>query len=361
MLSKTQQKWWSMIKPKSGVLMIYSRPGEGKTAMLEDLANKKNLRFIDLRLTQKDEAEVGCMPAISECKKYYNNVVPEWALVANEPGINASTGEAYEGVLIDFDELNSAQPAVRKGAFQLLNERKIGEFFKFNDNVYMCATGNFGVSDNTEVFEFCDALNGRLIHCNHELLLGEWIEGYAKKNVHPVIIDYLKAYPAEFYKRANEEDVKAYASARSWTNLSKFITVNHGESAPIKSFLNDLVEVGNSYIGKSISAFLRYCEEQCLLNIHDVINRFDQIKKEVSKFNRAKISELMIQLRELDFSEFTPENFININKFFSLVPKDETIPVIKDIVFKYSNNPNVKEFIDSNKELLKDINKHYKA
>lgn len=59
-------------------------------------------------------------------------------------------------------------------------EREIGAFFKFNDNVMMCSSGNLGEEDGTDVEEFDQALNNRLIHIEHTLPYPEWISTQLK-------------------------------------------------------------------------------------------------------------------------------------------------------------------------------------
>ncbi len=95
--------------------------------------------------------------------KTLKHVVPEWAIKANmKPSI------------IHFEELNRSTLQVRNAALQLLLEREIGAFFKFNKNVFMLSSGNLGEEDGTDVEEFDQALNNRLIHYTHDMPFPEW-------------------------------------------------------------------------------------------------------------------------------------------------------------------------------------------
>ncbi len=140
------------------------------------------------------------MVEIKECCATF---APKWAYKANE----APT-------IIHFEELNRSTLAVRNAALQMLLEREIGAFFKFNSNVMMCASGNLGEEDGTDVEEFDQALNNRLIHIEHTMPYPEWVEQYANDNVCPVIVQFLKTHTEHYYKKPDERNQKnkAYAT-----------------------------------------------------------------------------------------------------------------------------------------------------
>jgi MoxR-like ATPase len=176
--------------PKSGVVYLEGRPGEGKSSIIRSIAQKTNRKFFDIRLSQMDETDIGLFPFVDTNEKCLNYVVPRWAVEANK-----------QPSIILFDELNRAQLPIRNAALQILLDRKIGWDFLFNDDVLFFAAGNVGESDGCDVEEFDAALWGRLIHVKHSLTIDEWIDGFAKENVWEVVVSYLKAFPQELYKR----------------------------------------------------------------------------------------------------------------------------------------------------------------
>lgn len=322
-LSETQQLWKDIMMVKSGVLYIKGKPGTCKTAMVEKMALKMNYQYFDIRLTQIDESEVGAMPSIFKEEGYFKHLRPHWAILANQ-----------QPSVVVFEELNKANKFVRDAALQILCERRIGYDFKFNDNVLMVATGNIGEEDGTDVDEFDNALKTRLITYKHEMLFDEWYDDYAKNNVIPLITSFLRAYPAEFY-RFGKEDCDTFANPRTWTNLSLFLESKFGKSPKLREVLLVLNKIGVGYIGQSITKFLRYCEEMDTVNINDILNRYDQIEVEIENFSRAKISELLVNLREIKAEKLSKVQVQNLTKFFKLVPDDEKIPYLKHAVGKY--------------------------
>ena len=337
---------------KSGVLYITSKPGVAKSAIGRSIAAKMGFRYMDLRLSMVDETDVGLYPSVNEVEtdgvnvKCLDFVVPRWAIEANK-----------QPTIIHFEELNRASQQVRNAALQLLLERCIGTEFKFNDTVLMMSSGNLGDEDGTDVEEFDMALNNRLIHMNHTLAVDEWIEGYAEKNVHRLVVSYIKAHPEQMYKVS--ENSKAYATPRSWTFLSDFIVSNYGEDASPRDFLPLLKEVAHSYVGNSATKFVQYCEDMLNINIQDVLNNYDGIKKDLEKYNRDKNSELIQALKEIDINKLSEKQLKNCVKFLENVGDDEKTAYLLYILDNIADvsNPKMKNFLLSFEELLRTIKK----
>lgn len=218
-LSKKEALYFSVMRSQYGVLFIKSKPGVAKSAIALSIANKLGLQYVDIRLSMADETDMQ-FPNLTYNKELECHVIehaiPEWAVMSNEVP-----------TLIHFEELNRAPLAVRNAALQILLERGIGPKFKFNSNVFMMSSGNLGEEDGTDVEEFDNALNNRLIHLNHDLTIEEWF-GWGKNTIlHPDITSFIEFYPDFFYKKPNENS-QTYASPRSWHMLSEFIIKNFG-------------------------------------------------------------------------------------------------------------------------------------
>ena len=198
--------------------------------------------------------------------------------------------------IVVFDELNRAQLAQRNAALQIFNERRIGEDFFFNDNVFFVATGNLGEADKCDVEEFDAALVSRLIWVKHNLSLKEWVEYYANENVNPHIIRFLQAKDQHFFLNDNSAE-EAFACARSWTNLSFYIESAYKNPNDIKDWLEDIKLEAHCYVGTSSAAFYNYLEETLRLTIAQVINNFDKYVHVLFEAAPSKMIELTDDLR----------------------------------------------------------------
>lgn len=316
-LSEKERLYFSIMRGKSGVLYITAKPGVAKSAIARAIADKMGYEYSDIRLSMVDETDVGLFPNLTNMvvngvdMKVLDFAVPKWAIKSNE-----------KPTIIHFEELNRASLPVRNAALQILLERCIGTEFKFGKDVLMMCSGNLGEEDGTDVEEFDNALNNRLIHYKHSLSVTEWIENFAKENVHPTIVSYIKLNPERLYQEP-AEGVKAFATPRSWTFLSDFIEANFGHNAPASQFLPLVQKVAGSYIGNSALKFVQYCEDMIKISIKDVLDRFDDIKDELKKYNRDKNSELIASFKEIDIRTLKEKQLVNSAKWLKTVGEDE--------------------------------------
>jgi hypothetical protein len=314
-LTERQQLYFRVMWTRNGVLYIQSKPGIAKSAISRTIAEKMGFHYLDLRLSMLDETDVGLYPSVDTVDgvKCLDFVVPRWAIEANK-----------RPTIVHFEEMNRASLQVRNAALQILLERSIGVNFKFNDNVLMMSSGNLGDEDGTDVEEFDNALNNRLVHIKHTLSAQEWYEDFAKDNVHPIVTSYIKAYPEKLYQDPNE-NTKAYATPRSWTFLSDFIIKNFGKDASPRVFLPVLQQVAHGFIGNGAQRFMQYCQDMVNISIRDVLDRYDEVKKDLAKYNRDKNSELLQSLKTKEFAidKLTDKQRANLASFLKTISDDE--------------------------------------
>ena len=321
----TLERMEKVIFSNAGVLYLKGKPGVGKSAVAQQIAEKNKLKFIDLRLSQIDASEVAGIPykktievGTGANKKTHDVMaysLPEWAIIANQ-----------QPTLVIFDELNRAELPTTNAALQIFNERRIGWDFKFNDNVYFIAAGNLGEEDSTQVEVFDSALNGRLIHMRFQPTTAEWLD-YAKKiGVNKAIIDFIRARDGYLY-RASTNQEEAYASPRSWVNFSKML--GDADIEEIK-LLNQ--ELGSSYIGGAAMSFTKFLEEMTVINVNQIIEDYSKVKGIVASANRSKISELLNDLKSKEFKKFNILQTRNVINFLKDIDKDEVVGYVNHLL-----------------------------
>ena len=350
LLTEKEREYLAIMWPKYGVLFITSKPGVAKSAIGLSIATKLGFRYLDMRLSMSDESDfkypyLEDLTQDGQTFKVSGYAVPRWAFESNQ-----------RPTIIHFEELNRAPQFVRNAALQILLEREIGDF-KFNDNVLMMASGNLGDEDGTDVEEFDSALNNRLIHVDHVLSVDEWLKNFAVDKCHRLIVSYIKTHPEQIYKTS--DNMKGYATPRSWTMLSKFITQNYGKESSARDFLPLLRKVAHGYVGNSAHKFLQYCEDMLNISIQDVINNYDGVKKDLAKYNRDKNSELIQSLKEIDISTLNEKQLGNIVKFLGGVGDDEKTAYLLWILDNVANigEPKMKKFLLQFEDLLRTIKK----
>ena len=353
-LSKREKRYFDVMM-SGNVLYIRGVPGMAKSAIGESMCKKviwwdtndpnkekhTGIQYIDLHLSDKDETDLGSYPVLKNGidqllkfgrlmelglitldefivvkKKYFTTIlsddidtinfaVPEWAVKSNTTP-----------TIIHVEELNRCDIRVRNAALQLLNERRIGSIFQFNSNVLWMASGNLGEDDKTEVEEMDLALSNRLVILDHDLTADEWALEFGREHCWGVLVDYVINNPLEFYKPPKDGDLR-YATARSWKNFSKYILTVFGSDPKIEdvSGSDDAKIIGLGAIGLGSTSFFRYLKETVQVSIKDVYERWDDVKKEVKKFNRARTTELMNNLKSIPLDTLKKEHIENIIKF----------------------------------------------
>lgn len=348
-LTERQKKYFRIMKAQSGVLFITAEPGVAKSAIMKRIASKLGMEYFDIRLSMIDEIDVGLFPYRSDMEidvdsednetvkkiiSVMSYAIPEWAVRANE-----------KPTIIHFEELNRAPLAVRNAALQILLERAIGTTFKFNDNVFMVASGNLGDADGTDVEEFDRALNNRLIHVSHTLTLPEWIADFATEHVHPVIVNFLTNNEEHFLHSFDERRSKesaAYATPRSWTFLSDYIIKNYGMESSIRDWVGDMRDLSSSYVGVGASQrFIRFLDESLRFGVRDILDRYDEVKSQLKDITRDKKSELLNALKGMDLNQLTNKQKENVKNFILILSEDEAVSFILKILdndYKYMKN-----------------------
>lgn len=107
---------------------LWGAPGIGKSSIVKQIAQQKDVGFIDLRLALMDPTDLKGIPFYDK-----ESHTALWAPPAFLP-------REGEGILF-LDELNSAAPAVQSSAYQLILDRRVGEYV-LPDGWAIVAAGN---------------------------------------------------------------------------------------------------------------------------------------------------------------------------------------------------------------------------
>jgi len=303
-----------MIEKNNGVPYIFGAPGLAKTALMATICKRRGWVLEDQRLTQKDSSEVGGIP-----KAVYDEEVNLEVMKMIIPSyLVKAVKRAKKGkhTLIVYDELPRASQDTRNAAMQIFNERRCDEL-ELPDEVHIVALGNIGIEDGTEGDEFDTAMWGRLIPVEHRLTISEWEEGFAKENVNPFILDFVKTNGSAFYKLpdSSNPEQKSYPSPRSWT----FYSTQIGKDSHPRDFLNIAEKIGHCYVGTINSRFIQWCRSRIKINIWDIINNYPKIKKQIAleiqnKDKRGKESMLMNELKTFESPNPKIKTFWDLNK-----------------------------------------------
>ena len=97
--------------------MLWGPPGVGKSQMVAQIAERHQVPVIDIRLSQMEPSDLRGIPFRTDGRV-------EWAIPALLPDAER---HGPSGILF-LDEITSAPPAVSAAAYQLILDRRLGEY-----------------------------------------------------------------------------------------------------------------------------------------------------------------------------------------------------------------------------------------
>ena len=194
--SSTQQGYHTPV-------MLWGPPGVGKSQIVAQVANKHAAAIVDIRLSQMEPSDLRGIP-------FKNDHKVEWAIPAMLPDVEVH-GEA--GILF-IDEITSAPPSVSAAAYQLILDRRLGEY-RVPDHWAIVAAGN-RQGDRGVSYSMPSPLANRFSHYELEVNLDDWAAWAYQNNIDERIIAFLRFRPDLIFDFNPEHNPVAFPSPRSW-------------------------------------------------------------------------------------------------------------------------------------------------
>lgn len=192
-------------------LMIWGAPGIGKSDLVRETAEETGWPLIDLRLSQLEPTDLRGIPIHVEDRVRW--VPPE------ELPDAARDGE--RGILF-LDEINAAPPAVSAAAYQLILDRRLGQY-RLPDGWLIVAAGN-RLDDRGITYAMPAPLANRFMHVELHADVDIWLTWARRNDIHPRIIDFIDAEPHWLSHFDPQDDIAAFASPRSWVFAHRILS-----------------------------------------------------------------------------------------------------------------------------------------
>jgi len=196
------------------VPMLHSSPGIGKSDIVHSVAEKYNLKVIDLRLSQCEPQDLLGFPYTDTARNKAGYIPMETFPIKGDPLPLREDGTPYKGWLLFLDELTSAPPEVQGSAYKLILDRMVG-VHKVHEKVAMVGAGNLE-SDNAVVHPMSTALQSRLVHLELRLDMLEWINWAIDHKIDHRITDFIQFKPTNLHTFSPDHTDKTYACPRTW-------------------------------------------------------------------------------------------------------------------------------------------------
>lgn len=191
---------------------IWGPPGVGKSDVVRQIAEELKRKIIDVRAVLLDPVDLRGLPMIE-------NGEAQWC-----PPSFLPKGKT-KGILF-LDELNAAPPLVQAACYQLVLDRRIGEYVLPKD-VIVIAAGN-RETDRAVTSRMPSPLANRFVHLDFDVDLDDWISWGLNNGVRTEILAFQRFRPETLYNFDPKKNDKAFATPRSITFLSRLMDANNG-------------------------------------------------------------------------------------------------------------------------------------
>ena len=219
---------------------LWGAPGVGKSQIVARIAHENQLELVDIRAVLLDPVDLRGLPRFGE-----DGVV--WSPPAFLP-------REGRGILF-LDELNSAPPLVQAACYQLILDRKLGEYI-LPDGWTVVAAGN-RESDRAVTHRMPSALANRLVHLDFEADLDDWLLWAEGCGIDSRLRAFLRFRPRLLHAFDPKSAEKAFPSPRSWEFVSRILA-----ATPRREMLLPLLKgaVGEGAAAECV-AFLRMFDD----------------------------------------------------------------------------------------------------
>ena len=189
-------------------VMLWGPPGVGKSQIIAGIAKKHGVKLIDIRLSQMEPTDLRGIPFRTTDEKGKETV--KWSVPEMLPDAERN---GAQGILF-LDEINAAPPTVSAAAYQLILDRKLGEY-EIPDGWAIFAAGN-RQGDRGVTYAMPAPLANRFTHYDVEPNLDDWIDWALKNGIDERVMGFLRFRPDLLFDYDAAHNPVAFPSPRSW-------------------------------------------------------------------------------------------------------------------------------------------------
>ncbi len=208
--------------------MLWGPPGVGKSQIVASAAARHGAAIVDIRLAQMEPTDLRGIPF-----KDGDTVV--WAVPRLLP--DAKRHGAC-GVLF-LDEITSAVPTVTAAAYQLILDRRLGEYVVPPGWVIIAAGNRHG--DRGVTYAMPAPLANRFVHYEIEPHLEDWTHWAIAQGIDARVIAFLRFRPDLLFQFDAERQHAAFPTPRSWEYADRALRKFEGDPVLLRESLKGCV------------------------------------------------------------------------------------------------------------------------
>ena len=221
---------------KKRPIFLWGPPGIGKSEVVEQITNSlPNSHLIDIRLSLWEPTDIKGIPYFDS-----NSGTMVWGAPGELP--SEEFAKQYDNIVLFLDEMNSAAPAVQAAAYQLILNRRVGQY-KLPDNVVIIAAGN-READKGVTYRMPAPLANRFIHLELAVSFDDWFAWAIENKIQTDVVGYLTFAKKDLYDFDPKSPSRSFATPRSWSFVSELIEDNDDDETTTTDLVSGAVGEG---------------------------------------------------------------------------------------------------------------------
>ena len=195
-------------------IFLWGPPGIGKSDVVHQIGEYMNAHVIDVRLSLWEPTDIKGIPYFDS-----NQGKMVWAPPAELP--DEIMASKHENIILFLDEMNSAAPSVQAAAYQLVLNRRVGQY-KLPDNVFIVAAGN-READKGVTYRMPAPLANRFVHLEMAVNFDDWFQWAVNHSIHRDVVGFLTFSKKDLYDFDPKSPSRSFATPRSWSFVSELL------------------------------------------------------------------------------------------------------------------------------------------
>ena len=220
---------------KKRPIFMWGAPGIGKSDIVKQIAEEQGREVIDVRLPLWEPTDIKGIPYFDS-----NQSKMVWGSPSELP--DEELASKYPFVVLFLDEMNSAAPSVQAAAYQLILNRRVGQY-KLPDNVLIVAAGN-READKGVTYRMPAPLANRFLHLEMRVDFDDWAQWATDNRVHKDVVGYCTFAKKDLYDFDPKSASRSFATPRSWNFVSELLEEDDTDDNTMMDLISGAVGEG---------------------------------------------------------------------------------------------------------------------